>query len=168
MYRLRHFKEIYGKYCVGKLDSFTTYSIYDFHLFTFENLANNVFRLFTPCETIYLYWLYWYVLLLSIVKIVSEFHYNLVITFRSPIPAEIIWIKISFRFSGTFIPRNLRNFREKSKVISISGSKTSFCLQSLAFQSQTICFMYNFDHGFISISRNTNGNFICWYKALEC
>lgn len=71
MYRLRHLKEIYGECCIGKVDSFNKYSIYDFHLLTLENLVNYVIRLFTPCETIYLHWLYWYVLLLSVVKIVS-------------------------------------------------------------------------------------------------
>lgn len=58
---------------MAKVDSFTNYSIYDFYPLSLEDIVNNVIRLFTPCETIYLHWLYWYVLLLCIVKIVSPF-----------------------------------------------------------------------------------------------
>lgn len=76
MYRLRHFKEIYGKCWAENVDSFTNYSIYDFYPLSLENLVNNVIQLFTPCKTVYLHWLYWYVLLLCIVKIVSEFIHN--------------------------------------------------------------------------------------------
>lgn len=74
MYRLRHFKEIYGKCCVENPVSFTftNYSIYDFHPLSVQNFITNVIGLFTPCETIYLNWLYWYVLILSIVKVVSH------------------------------------------------------------------------------------------------
>lgn len=73
MYRLRHFKEVYGKCCVPKVgSSFTENRIYDIDAFSLKNFMNEVIGLFTPCETVYLNWLYWYVLLLSVLKMVGK------------------------------------------------------------------------------------------------